>query len=61
MSLSKRDFPQIIKGAWNENAQALNVMSLGTLVPSQYDSLALTYYASGTSTALTVSIFRTGN
>ncbi len=45
---SKRDFPQILKGAWNENVQGLNVApSAGQLITAAYDEIDLVYYPSG--------------
>lgn len=60
MSLSKRDFAQVLKAVFNEDEQALAVT--GTLIPggaaipvttenslitSQYDEIDLSYYNSG--------------
>lgn len=45
--MTKLDANQVIKNVYDSDKDALNVYSLGTLVPESYDYLTLTYVAAG--------------
>ncbi len=48
MSLSKRDFPQVLKGSFDDANGALRFVGVGgTLVPEKFDELDLSYIPSG--------------
>jgi len=47
MSQSKLDANQVIKSSYDATSEALKTLNLGSLVPSAYDYLSISYVPSG--------------
>lgn len=43
MSMSKLDYPQVIKSSYSDSEEALKVINVSSLIPKQYDKIELSY------------------